>query len=71
VLVLGLLGVFYLGYTEWLTWPWIGSIAVANGLPEAAAAAILTVVVVSAWQGIEYGRRKSRLVDDTSGTDSE
>jgi uncharacterized membrane protein len=61
VLVLGVLGIFYLGYTEWLTWPWIGSIAVANGLPEAAAAAILTLAVVGAWQGLEYGRKKSRL----------
>jgi uncharacterized membrane protein len=64
VLVLGVLGVFYLGYTDWLTWPWIGSIVVANGLPEAAAAAILTLAVVGAWQGIEYGRRRSRLVDE-------
>ena len=64
VLVLGLLGIFYLGYTEWLTWPWIGSIVVANGLPEAGAAAILTLTVVAAWQGIEHGRRKSRLEDD-------
>lgn len=64
VLVLGLLGIFYLGYTEWLTWPWIGSIAVANGLPEAAAAAILTVAVVAPWQGIEHGRRGSKLADD-------
>ena len=66
ILVLGLLGVFYLGYTDWLTWPWIASIAVANGLPEAAAAAILTVAVVVPWQGIEHGRRKSRLVDDSA-----
>jgi uncharacterized membrane protein len=64
ILVLGLLGVFYLGYTDWLTWPWIGAIAIANGLPEAAAAAILTVAVVAPWKGIEHGRRKSRLVDD-------
>jgi uncharacterized membrane protein len=64
VLVLGVLGLFYLGYTEWLTWPWIGSIAIANGLPEAAAAAILTVAVVAPWKGIERGRTGSRLVDD-------
>jgi len=65
VLVLGVLGLFYLGYTEWLTWPWIGSIALANGLPEAAAAAILTVAVVAPWKGIESGRKGSRLEDDT------
>jgi uncharacterized membrane protein len=68
ILVLGLLGVFYLGYTDWLTWPWIGSIALANGLPEAAAAAILTVAVVAPWKGIEHGRRKSRLVEDDDNT---
>jgi uncharacterized membrane protein len=64
VLVLGMLGIFYLGYTDWLTWPWIGSIVVANGLPEAAAAAVLTLAVVAAWQGIEHGRRKSRLEEE-------
>jgi uncharacterized membrane protein len=64
VLVLGMLGIFYLGYTEWLTWPFIGSVAVANGLPEAGAAAILTLAVVAAWQGIEHGRRKSRLEEE-------
>jgi uncharacterized membrane protein len=67
VLVLLVLGVFYLGYTEWLTWPWIFSIALANGLPEAAAAAILTVAVVAPWQGIEHGRRGSRLPAEESG----
>jgi len=61
VLVLGLLGIFYLGYEGMITWPVIGSAFVANGLPEAAAAAIFTVAVVSAWKGIEYGRKKSRL----------
>jgi uncharacterized membrane protein len=66
VLVLGILGIFYLGYTEWLTWPWVGSVFVANGLPEAAAAAIITVAVVSAWTGIEYGRKKSKLSEETS-----
>jgi len=64
ILVLGLLGIFYLGYTEWLTWPWIGSIVVSNGLPEAAAAAVFTLTVVSAWKGIEYGRKKSKLSDE-------
>lgn len=67
VIVLGLLGIFYLGYTEWLTWRWIGSIVVAYGLPEAAAAAIITTAVVSAWKGIEYGRKRSKLSEETSG----
>lgn len=64
VLVLGLLGIFYLGYEGMITWPVIGSAFVANGLPEAAAAAVFTVAVVSAWKGIEYGRKGSKLSDE-------
>jgi uncharacterized membrane protein len=64
ILVLGLLGIFYLGYEGMITWPVIGSAFVTNGLPEAAAAAVFTVAVVSAWKGIEYGRKKSKLSDE-------
>ncbi len=53
ILVLGVIGLMGL-----LPWALIGSIAVANGLPEAAASALLTLVVVAAWQGIVIGRRK-------------
>lgn len=53
LLVLGMIGV--LGYVPWAALP---AIALANGLPEAAAAAILVVAVVSIWQGIEKGGRK-------------
>ena len=56
VLVLGVLGLY-----AYLPWPLIGTIAATNGLLEAAAAAIITVAVVAAWQGLEYGRRGSRL----------
>jgi hypothetical protein len=36
-------------------------VALTNGLPEAAAAAIITLAVVAAWQRIEYGPRGSKL----------
>ena len=44
-----------------ITWPLLGTIALTNGLPEAAAAAIITLAVVAAWKRIEYGRRGSKL----------
>ncbi len=47
ILVLGMIGVF--GFAPWAL---IGSIAVANGVPEAAAAAILVLIVVAAWKQI-------------------
>ncbi|MDX9955295.1 MAG: ECF transporter S component [Anaerolineae bacterium] len=53
VLVLGVIGV--LGYVPWIALP---PIVLANGLPEAAASAIITLVVVAAWRRIEFGRRK-------------
>ena len=56
LLVLGALGL--LGF---LPWALIGTIAVANGLPEAALAAIITVAVVAAWKRIEAGRRASSV----------
>ncbi len=56
VLVLAMIG--FLGHLPWLM---IGTIAVVNGLPEAAACAIITLAVVAAWQKIEYGRRRSDL----------
>jgi uncharacterized membrane protein len=56
VLVLALIGM--MGH---LPWALIGTIAVTNGLPEAAVAAIITLAVVSAWLGIRRGRRGSDL----------
>ena len=56
VLVLGVLG--GLGF---LPWPVIGTIAVANGLPEAALAAILTFAVVASWKRIGKRRRGSSI----------
>ena len=56
VLVLGVLGLYRL-----VPWALIGTIAVTNGLPEAAVAAIITVAVVAAWKRIETGRRGSTV----------
>jgi uncharacterized membrane protein len=53
ILVLGMIGVFGLA-----PWPLIGSIAVANGLPEAGAAAILVLIVVAAWKRISLRKNK-------------
>ncbi len=44
-----------LGYLPWAALP---AIIVANGLPEAAASALITLVVVAAWKRIEIGKRK-------------
>jgi uncharacterized membrane protein len=56
VLVLGAIGLL-----KHMPWAALPPIAIANGLPEAALAAILTVAVVVAWKRIETGRRKSRI----------
>ncbi len=52
ILVLGMIGV--LGFVPYAA---LAPIAIANGLPEAAASAILTLAVVAAWRQIEIGRR--------------
>jgi uncharacterized membrane protein len=56
VLVLGVLGALGL-----LPWPVIGTIAVANGLPEAALAAVLTYAVIASWKGIGKKRQGSSI----------
>lgn len=56
ILVLGMIGV--LGFMPWAA---ILPIAIANGLPEAGAATILTVLVVAAWRQIAIGRRGPKL----------
>jgi len=53
VLVLGMIGV--LGFLPWAALP---PIAVANGLPEAGACALITLIVVAAWRQITIGKRK-------------
>jgi uncharacterized membrane protein len=74
ILVLGVLGllmtypVLIIGATsdaakvvQSLTWPALALSAVLNGLPEAAVAALLTLVVVAAWKRIQYGKRGSSV----------
>ncbi len=56
VLVLGMIGI--LGLVPWQALP---AIALANGLPEAAASAILVLLVVAAVRQIHIGKGKSRL----------
>lgn len=56
ILVLGMFGVLGL-----YPWPLIGSVALANGIPEAAASAVLTLAVVAAWRRIEIGRRGATI----------
>ena len=47
-----------IGTMGFLPWAAIGTIAVTNGLPEAAIGAIITLAVVTAWKGIRPGRRQ-------------
>lgn len=56
VLVLGMIGL--LGHLPWAALP---AIVVANGLPEAAVGAIITLAVVAAWKGIRRGRQGADL----------
>ncbi|MGC9397851.1 MAG: ECF transporter S component [Anaerolineae bacterium] len=53
LLVLGMIGLT--GAAPWAALP---PIILANGLPEAAASAIITLVVVAAWRQIEIGKGK-------------
>jgi uncharacterized membrane protein len=55
-LVLGVLGLY-----KYLPWPLIGTIAAANGLPEAALAAILTFAVVASWKKLRPRRSGSTV----------
>ncbi len=57
VLVLGMIGL--LGK---LTWGAIYPIAIANGLPEATASAIITLAVVAPWRHIEVGGKKGASI---------
>jgi uncharacterized membrane protein len=57
VLVLGMIGL--LGK---LAWGAIYPIAIANGLPEATASAIITLAVVAPWRRIEIGGRKGASI---------
>jgi len=52
-LVLGIIGLYGL-----IPWPVIGSVIVANGLPEMVLSILITVAVISAWRGYVVGRKK-------------
>lgn len=58
VLVLGILGL--LGYLPWLT---LAGLALANGLLEMAAAALITTAVVAAYWAIPLGKRRGANLD--------
>jgi uncharacterized membrane protein len=53
LLVLGMIGLLGLA-----PWPLIGTLAIANGLPEAILSGILTLVIVSAWRQTPVGRKQ-------------
>ncbi|MBN1488176.1 MAG: ECF transporter S component [Anaerolineae bacterium] len=53
LLVLGMIAL--LGYMPWAALP---ALIVINGLPEAAASAIITTAVIAAWRQIEIGKRQ-------------
>ena len=67
ILVLGMLvltngsGTLTGGAEGVTVWAVIGTILVANGIPEAAAAGIISTLVVAAWLGISSGSKKSKL----------
>lgn len=54
VLVLGMIGI--LGYLPWAA---LGTIAVANGAPEAILATMIVVVVGAAWKGLALRRKRT------------
>ena len=56
VLVLGVLGIL-----QAAPWSIIGSVAVANGLPEAVVAALITLLVVAAWRDIRLRKKTADL----------
>lgn len=53
VLVLGMIGVIGL-----LPWAALPAIIIANGLPEAAASAVIVLAVVGIWMGVERKNKK-------------
>ena len=53
ILVLGMFGVYSL-----YTWPVLGGIVVANGLPEALVSAILTLTIVSITLRLNLGKKR-------------
>lgn len=56
ILVLGMIGILGL-----LPWAALGTIAVVNGLPEAAVSTVIVVVVAAAWMGLIVRRRRLNI----------
>ncbi|MDC7222838.1 MAG: ECF transporter S component [Spirochaetales bacterium] len=71
ILVVGSLGLFaQVNWEELLGtgyWPLFGTIFVANGIPEAIGATLITTAVVVAWKRLDRGRGKSSLADLDEG----
>ncbi|MDC7219598.1 MAG: ECF transporter S component [Spirochaetales bacterium] len=67
ILVVGSLGLFAnINWEEMLGisyWPLFGTIFVANGVPEAIGAALITTAVVVAWKRLDRGKKSSNLAD--------
>jgi uncharacterized membrane protein len=59
VLVLGGLGVF-----QFFPWSMIGAVAIANGPPEAAVAAVVSFAVIAAWKRLKVGGGRARVAKD-------
>lgn len=56
-----------LSLLSFLPWGVSATVAVANGLPEAAVATIVSVAVYSAWKRLATGSKKSSLADEEGG----
>ena len=63
ILVLGIIGI--LGY---LPWEALGLVVVANGLPEMAASALITLAVIGAYWNLPTKKKRSNLEDKKSGS---
>ena len=53
-----------LGFLGFIPWPVAATVAVANGLPEAAVAALVVFVVVTAWRRIPTGSGRASLAKE-------
>lgn len=54
------------GNAEGVTiWAVVGTIFLANGIPEAVAAGILSPIVIVAWLGLGSGKKKSKLTGES------
>lgn len=58
VLVLGMIGVL-----DFIPWPALGGIALANGIPEMIASSLITAAVVAAYWRIPLGKRHGSNLD--------